>query len=71
MHDLTAKNAASSQDAMEGICIQLTTPTQAGENKREELEGGKKKETQLNIYRGLLHFNRKQFFRSAEIFQLC
>lgn len=72
MHDLTAKNAASSQDAMDGT-YSVDYPCIGRENKREEL--GKKKpqpnKTQSNIYRGPLHFNHKQSFRSAGIFQLC
>lgn len=70
MHHLTAKNAISSQDAMEGMCIQLTIHTQAGKSKREEL--GKKMHskthTQLNIYGGHCISITSSFFRSAETF---
>lgn len=45
-------------------------------NKIEELGKKKKKQqkqtqSRLNIYKALLHFNCKQFFRSAGTFQLC
>lgn len=70
MHNLTAKNAISSQDVMEGRCIQLTIHTEAGKSKREELEKNAQQNTDSVKYLWRpLHFNYKQFFRSAETFE--
>lgn len=54
---------------MNGLCIQATIPTWAGEKERKELgKKKKKKQIQLNIYRGPLHFRGEQIRCQLEHF---